>query len=155
MCWLLDNRCSEFLLIPWSALKMSVDWMIPFWSQSQTLLQATCTKWLPLVWPHNGIRLIIILKFSQKAWNAGEVWGKFQPYCNHLVGQNYLLLLNWHSRFNDCKSTCWSQVHSDLNVPVHAVLVLKLHPQDERVWWHKTRVLEPCNYRWQLHSSYM
>ena len=56
---------------------------------------------------------------SQKAWNAGKVWGRFQPYCNHLVGQNYLLSFNWHSRFNNCKS---SLVHGGL-VPVHAILV--------------------------------
>jgi len=132
-------------LDPLSALKMSVDCLIPFWSRSQMLLQAIRTKWLPLVWPHNGIRLIVVLKLIQKAWNVGEVWGKFRPYCNHLVGQNYLLLLNWHSRFNNCKSACWSQVHGGL-VPVHASLVPRLHPQQERVWWHKTRVLEPCNY---------
>jgi len=45
---LVDIIYSVFVLIPWSAPKMSIDRMIPFWSQPQTLLQVTPT-WLPLV----------------------------------------------------------------------------------------------------------
>ena len=43
--WLVDISRSEFVLIPW---KKNVDRLILFWSQSQTLLQAT-HMWLPLV----------------------------------------------------------------------------------------------------------
>jgi len=39
--WSVDFSSSEFVLIPWSARKKDVDRLIPFWSRSQTLLQAT------------------------------------------------------------------------------------------------------------------
>ena len=45
--WSGDISRSEFVLIPWLAPKSNVDCLIPFWSQSQTLLQAT-RMWLPL-----------------------------------------------------------------------------------------------------------
>ena len=44
--WLVDISRSEFVSIPWSAPKKNADCLISFWSQSQTLLQAT-RMWLP------------------------------------------------------------------------------------------------------------
>ena len=87
MRWSVDFSRSEFVSIPWSAPKKDVDCLIPFWSRSQTLLQARC-MWLPL-------------EGRSKGREGGRKWTWIEYVYYHIVATS------WNSLFQAVSITVW------------------------------------------------